>query len=149
MNEKTTILLVLICGVVGCVQQPPESQSASKPVHDAPSYVSEQELVQTAIATLEAAGLVLKYNVIQPFYAQTPSQMGDDFVGFTLGPPRPDADGFVRLHCIIPVNSLRRTAGRPKELSDEDKKVFVRFDENGKVTGFKTDEPHRDRTPQR
>ena len=141
MNEITAVLLVVLCIVAGCARPPSVSPSATsdKPEYDAPSYVPEQKLVQLAIAKLEAADLAPKYNVIRPFYTQTPSQMGEDFVGFTLGQPKPDSEGFVRLHCIVPVNSLRGSAGQPEELLDESKKVFVRLDENGKVRGFKTE----------
>ena len=141
MNERMIVLFVSLCIVAGCTQHQQVSPSATsgKPEYDAPSYVSEQKLVQSAIAKLEEAGLGPKYNVIQPFYAQTPSQMGEDFVGFTLGHPKPDSEGFVRLHCIVPVNSLRGSAGQPEELLGGSKKMFVRVDENGRVRGFKTE----------
>ena len=145
MNEKIAVLFALLCIVVGCTRHPVASQSATsgKPEYDAPSYVSEQKLVQSAIVKLEEAGLGPKYNIIQPFYAQTPSQMGEDFVGFTFGQPKPDAEGFVRLHCVVPANSLRGSVGEPEELLTSSKKVFVRVDDNGKVSGFKTEEPQQ------
>ena len=139
------VLLALLCVVAGCTQQLSESPSptSGKPEYDAPSYVPEEKLVQLAIAKLEATGLGPKYNVIRSLYTQTPSQMGEGFVGFTFGQPKPDAQGFVRLRCIVPVNSLRGTAGQPEELRDENRKVFVRLDENGRVVGFKTEEPQQ------
>jgi hypothetical protein len=113
MKEQMTILLILLCVVAGCDRQSPMTPCATsgKPEYQAPSYVPEQKLVQLAIAKLEAAGLGPKYNVMRPFYAQTPSQMGEDFVGFTFGQAKPDSGGFVRLSCIVPVNSLMGSAG--------------------------------------
>jgi hypothetical protein len=145
MNRRITVLLVVLCIVVGCAQQTPVFQppTSSKPEYAAPSHVPQQKLISLAIAKVEAAGLGPKYNVIRPLYVQTPSQMGEDFVGFSLGQPKPDAEGFVRLRCVVPVNSLRGTAGQPEELLAESRKVFVRIDENGKVAGFKTEEPQQ------
>lgn len=134
MKQIITAILMLPL-LVSC-----QAQQMAKPEYEV-SYVPRDKLVALAIATLEKAGLGPKYNVIKPFYVQTPSPMGEDFVGFTMGQPKPDGEGFVRLQCIVLVNSLRGTAGQPEELRNGARQVFVHLDKIGNVTGSKTMEP--------
>ncbi len=132
----TILLLVALC----------QAQSVEKPIYQV-KYTPKESIISNAVAELEKAGLGPKYNVIQPFYIQTPSQMGNDFVGFTSGLAKPDTDGFVRLRCIIPVNSMSGATGKPEELWGDVKQIYVHLDEKGNVTGFKTMEPQQATAP--
>lgn len=133
------LLATLVC-VLGTLLTACQPQQPGKPDYEV-SYVSQEKLVRLAVAKMKEAGLDAEYNVAKPLYAETPSQMGEAFVGFVTGKLRPDEQGFLRQQCIVPVNSLFGTAGKPEELGKDSRRVFVHLDKKGNVTGYRTGPP--------
>lgn len=122
------------------------AETNNKPAADL-SYTPQDRLIAKAIAALEKAGLGPKYNLLRPFYVRTQSQMGEDFVAFATGQHPPDDEGFIRVRCIVRVDSLRGTAGEHEELQEDGRQILVRLDRHGTVIGFRINEPQPAASP--
>jgi hypothetical protein len=121
------------------VKQKEEAQANSpKPNYVAPRTIPASNLYHAASVRLKNAGLDKQYDTARAFMFWTPSQMGDEFVGFPLVGARTDTNNTLDIHCLVEVNAYREgtfhTNGNIHFFPDKDGLVpYVQFDEKGKL----------------
>jgi len=110
-----------------------------KPDYKPPDFHPEAKLITLAQQKLFEMGLSKKYDLNRPVYLQTPSQLGEDYVGFPLPYTKKTPDGYLRLHCLVHVSSLFATVTHVQELTDKSEiAVYAHFTSDGNITGYKT-----------
>lgn len=155
MRSITSILSLslLACAAVflaSCATRPEQTKGAEqltrdngnrgKPAYQV-SYLPEKKLIGIALHKLKETGLDSKYDTERPFVLWTPSQMGDEFVGYALAAQRPNKEGYVEIRCLVEVNSIFGRVGSVRELPGRDgRRWFVHVDETGKVTAVRMEE---------
>jgi len=114
------------------------------PAGAAPKFHPEAKLIALAKQKLSDAGLNQKYDLNRPVYLQTPSQLGQDYVGFPLADTRQNPDGDLRLHCLVHVSALYGTVIRVQELiKPGDTVVLAHLTPDGNLSGYTIDHPQK------
>lgn len=112
--------------------------NSPKPDYVAPQTIPVSNVYNAASARLKKAGLDKQYDTARPFMFWTPSQMGEEFVGFPLVGARADTNNTIDIHCLVEVNAywegVFHTNGIIRSFPDKDGLVpYVQFDKRGKT----------------
>jgi hypothetical protein len=129
-----TFGLVLLCSCLAPQVGKPKQAALRLP---------QDHLIRSAREKLEWKGWGPRFNVGEPLYVQTPSNVTEDFVGFTVGTVKPDQDGYVQLYCIVPVDPIQGDIGEPQACFDENAATYVHLNKRGNVDGYKTGKPQQ------
>lgn len=95
-------------------------------------------LVARAREHLARGGLGSKYDLRRGVYVETPARLGQDYVAFPLRGAGLQANGYVRVHCLVRVTAATGKIGAVRQLSDSGARAwYVRPGRGGKASSLR------------